>query len=151
MPSRIRFVLGCFTAFLAGLAIAQTMSHVNADPQSPRDRPEITTERGADNTVVLRPSVSGKSYAVLVEPGRGARPGSSSPNEITFHRDSLTLDLKEGATARIYELRRIMECGTDCKPCLPGPADVCVVPPVPVVPPVGPSGGYRVHFLAGRP
>ena len=143
MPRRKSFVLGCFAAFLAGVAISQTVGRVTAHSLAPGD---ITAERGAGGQIVLRPTVSGKDYGVLVESGRR---GSPSRAPITFQRESLALDLGDGATARIYELRRVMECGAECKPCQPGPEDACVVPPVPVVPPpVPPPGGYQVHFLS---
>jgi hypothetical protein len=145
MPTSKRFVLGWFAAFLAGVAVAQTVAEVTANTLAPGDGPEIAIERGAEGRVVLRPSVSGKNYAVLIEPGR-----MPSRSEITFHQGSLALDLRNGARARIYELRRVMECVTDCKPCQPGPADTCIVPPVPVGPPP-PGGAYRVGFLSARP
>jgi hypothetical protein len=144
-PRKNSLVLG-LTAFLAGVAISQTVGQVTAHALAPGG--DITAEGGAGGQIVLRPTASGKSYAVLVE---SARRGSPSRTPITFQQESLALDLSNGATARIYELRRVMECGPECKPCEPGPSDACVVPPVPLVPPpVPPPGGYQVHFLSAR-
>ena len=142
MSSRKSLVLGCAAAFLAGSALTHTAGHLTARAHAADGVPGLIVERGKEG-VVFRTTIPGKDFAVLVEAGRD-RSG------ITFHQESLALDLRGEATARIYDLRRLMECrNNDCRPCQPGPEDACVVPPVPVPTP-GPGRGYQLNFLSAR-
>jgi hypothetical protein len=140
MSTRKSFVLGCTAAFLAGGVLTQAVAHLTASVRANDDVPGIAWERGREG-VVLRTTLPDKDFSVLVEAGR--------EGEITFHQDSVTVNLRREATARIYDLRRVMECHGDiCKPCQPGPSDACLVPPVPV--PGGPGTGYQLKFLSAR-